>query len=43
VDEIRQATNGNYALDNSRFTREIETMLQRRVIPGKSGRPIKTE
>ncbi|MGD8312577.1 MAG: transposase [Gammaproteobacteria bacterium] len=43
VDEIRQATNGNYALGNSRFTREIETKLQRRVIPGNPGRPIKTE
>ena len=43
VDQIRQATNSNYALGNRRFTREIEMMLQRRVTPGCPGRPIKTE
>lgn len=39
IDEIRQATNGNYVLGDNRFREEIEEMLQRRVIPGVSGRP----
>jgi putative transposase len=43
VDEIRQATNGNYALGTTRFREEVETMLQCRVTPGKAGRPVKTE
>jgi len=43
VDEIRQATNGNYALGTTRFREEIEAMLQRRVTPGKAGIPVKTE
>jgi putative transposase len=41
LDEIRQATNGNYVLGDSRFSAEIEAMLQRRVTPGKAGRPVK--
>lgn len=41
IDEIRQATNGNYVLGDARFSREIEAMLQRRVTPGKVGRPAK--
>mgnify|MGYP001812919910 CR=1 FL=1 len=41
IDEIRQATNGNYVLGDERFNREIELMLQRRVTPGKAGRPVK--
>ena len=41
IDEIRQATNGNYVLGDSRFSAEIEAMLQRRVTPGKAGRPAK--
>ncbi len=41
IDKIRKATNGNYALGNSRFKEEISTMLGRRVIPGKAGRPKK--
>ena len=36
-----QATNGNYVLVDSRFGAEVEAMLQRRVTPGKSGRPVK--
>jgi len=28
--EIRKATNGNYALGNTRFQQEIEQMLKRR-------------
>ena len=42
VDEIRQATNGNYVLGNARFQEEIARMLQRRVTPGKRGRPATT-
>lgn len=41
IQEIRQATNGNFALGNERFKIEIEQALQRRVSPGKSGRPAK--
>ena len=40
--EIREATNGNYALGNDRFKDEIEAMLKRRARPGKSGRPRKS-
>lgn len=39
ADEIRNATNGNYALGSERFTREVAAALGRRVTPGKSGRP----
>ncbi|MDN5864933.1 MAG: transposase [Gammaproteobacteria bacterium] len=39
VDQIRKATNGNYALGSERFEQEVATMLRRRVTPGKSGRP----
>lgn len=41
IDEIRYATNGNYALGNERFKEEISQTLGRRVTPGKSGRPRK--
>lgn len=41
VDEIRQATNGNYALGNAVFAERVEAALGRRVSPGKSGRPRK--
>lgn len=41
VDEIRQATNGNFVLGNSRFVAEIEQVLGRRVVRGKAGRPFK--
>ena len=41
IDKIRQATNGNHVLDDARFSAEIEAMLQRRVTPGKAGRPEK--
>jgi REP-associated tyrosine transposase len=40
IDEIRLATNGNYVLGDSRFSAEVEAMLQRRVTPGKAGRPV---
>jgi putative transposase len=41
IDEIRHATNGNYALGSERFKEEISKALGRRVTPGKSGRPRK--
>ena len=41
VDEIRQATNGNYALGNSSFAEQVTAALGRRATPGKSGRPRK--
>jgi putative transposase len=43
IDEIRTATNGNYALGNERFTKEVSRMLQQRVTPGKPGRPAKSD
>lgn len=41
INEIRQATNGNYALGNERFKTEIEQALKRRATPGRSGRPTR--
>ena len=41
IDQIRQATNGNFALGNLRFKEEITSILGRRVTPGKAGRPRK--
>jgi putative transposase len=41
IDEIRQATNGNFALGSERFKKEMAKALGRRVTPGKSGRPPK--
>ena len=41
IDEIRQATNGNYVLGDARFIDEIAAMLLRLVTPGKTGRPVK--
>jgi len=41
ISEIRQATNGNYALGSERFKAEIEQALRRRATPGKSGRPAR--
>lgn len=45
VDEIRKATNSNYALGSELFTKQIEQALGRRARRGKSGRPkhIKNE
>lgn len=43
IDEIRQATNGNYALGTERFRKEVEEMLGRRATRGKPGRPCKKE
>lgn len=42
VDQIRQATNGNYALGSALFGAQIETALKQRAMPGKAGRPRKT-
>lgn len=39
LDEIRNATNGNFVLGDNRFKAEIEQALQRRVSPGQTGRP----
>ena len=41
VDEIRRATNGNYALGNSRFAQQVAVALGRRVVRGRPGRPKK--
>jgi len=41
VGQIRNATNGNYALGSERFQKEIGTMLGRRANRGQSGRPSK--
>ena len=41
IAQIRKATNGNYALGNDRFEKEIEQMLNRSVTPVKSGRQAK--
>ena len=41
IDEIRTATNGNYALGSQQFQTQIAAALHRRVAPGKSGRPRK--
>ena len=39
VDELRGATNGNYAAGNERFQQEVAAALGRRVTRGKAGRP----
>lgn len=39
LDQIRQATNGNYALGNTRFQSKIEAALGRRAQRGLAGRP----
>jgi putative transposase len=39
VDEIREATNGNYVLGSSRFQDQVARALGRRVSRGRSGRP----
>lgn len=41
LDEIRRATNGNFALGDPRFQAQIAAALGRRVTPGKPGRPRK--
>ena len=39
LSQIRQATNGNYALGDARFQAQIAKALGRRVVRGKAGRP----
>jgi putative transposase len=41
VTTIRSATNGNYALGDSRFVQQVQAHLGRRVERGKAGRPLK--
>ena len=41
VDEIRNATNGNYVLGSSRFQEQVAKALGRRVVRVRSGRPKK--
>ena len=41
VDDIRRATNGNFALGNKRFAAQVSSVLGRRATPGKFGRPRK--
>ena len=41
VEEIRSATNGNYALGSERFQKQIEVALGRRAARGAAGRPRK--
>ena len=41
VDEIREATNVNFALGSKRFQQQIESALGRGAIRGVSGRPTK--
>lgn len=41
VDQIRRATNGNFAFGNTGFLIAVASRLGRRVIPGKPGRPLK--
>ena len=43
VQEIRDATNGNFVLGGERFKRQVEMMLGRRVSRGQRGRPRKSE
>lgn len=39
IEEIRQATNGNYVLGTEKFQSEVANALNCRTRPGKSGRP----
>lgn len=43
VDQIRQATNGNFTLGNQRFITEVEAALGRRAAKGTPGRPSKSK
>ena len=40
VDEIRAATNGNFALGTPQFAEQVSAALGLRVLPGKAGRPF---
>jgi len=39
IDEIRQATNGNFVIGSQRFQKQVEDALGRRARRGKPGRP----
>jgi putative transposase len=41
VTEIRNATNGNFVLGDIKFQQHMARKLNRRVTPGKSGRPVR--
>jgi putative transposase len=41
--EIRQATNGNFALGSKKFQAQIEAALGRRAVRGVAGRPRKND
>jgi len=41
VDEIRRATNGNFALGNEHFASQVSEAIGGRVAPGQSVRPRK--
>jgi putative transposase len=41
IEEIRSATNGNYALGRECFQKQIEVALGRRAVRGTAGRPPK--
>jgi len=43
VDELRQSTNGNYVLGDTRFAEQIADALGMRVSRGKAGRPRNEE
>ena len=43
VSSIRSATNGNFVLGNEKFSQDIELELNRRVSPGRSGRPSRVQ
>lgn len=43
VDQIRQATNGNFTLGNQRFITEVEATLGIRAAKGTPGRPSKSQ
>lgn len=43
VDEIRAASNGNFALGDARFAEQVAGALGRRVTAGKAGRPRNAE
>jgi putative transposase len=43
IQQIRSATNGNFALGKAKFAKEIEWTLGRRARPGKAGRPARRD
>ena len=43
TEEIRSATNGNYALGGLKFQKQIEKALGQRAIRGVAGRPVETD